>query len=110
MPTDPHTIVTTDRHAVATLRFLRPRDAAARTGYTRGHLLRLSRQGKFPAAVPLGEQGVAFVESEVEAWMQERLAERDRRPPVEADTGSPEPVWTMATVDPHVGADRGRPA
>ena len=28
----------------------------------------------------------------------------------EADTGGPETVWTIATVDPRVGAHRGRPA
>lgn len=35
-------------------------------------------KGQFPRPVALGEKRVAFVRSEVEAWVQARIAERDR--------------------------------
>ncbi len=36
--------------------------------------------GLFPAAVPLGDKRVAFVREEVEAWIRDRVAERDQAP------------------------------
>ena len=46
--------------------------------------MRLAAQGKFPQPVKLGDpedprSAVAFVESEVEAWITERIAERDEK-------------------------------
>lgn len=46
--------------------------------YSRPHLYRLINAGKFPRPVKLGEARVAFVESEIDDWLQERVAERDR--------------------------------
>ena len=37
------------------------------------------KAGKFPQAVPLGERRIAFVRSEVEAWINSRIAARDGR-------------------------------
>ncbi len=59
------------------MRFLRKAVAADRVGYHPEHLMRLVRQGKFPAPVHLGPRTVAFVEDEVNAWLRERIAERD---------------------------------
>lgn len=33
--------------------------------------------GKFPAAVSAGEKRICFVRSEVEAWIRDRIAERE---------------------------------
>lgn len=33
----------------------------------------------FPAAVPLGDKRIGFVKSEVEAWIRDRITERDQR-------------------------------
>ncbi len=46
--------------------------------YTRQHIGRLERAGKFPRRVQLGENRVAWLESEIEAWIAERAAERDQ--------------------------------
>ena len=59
------------------MRFLRKHVAADRVGYHPEHLMRLVRQGKFPRPVQLGPRSVAFVEEEVNAWLKERIAERD---------------------------------
>ena len=51
--------------------------------FTRQHVGRLERAGKFPRRVKVGELRVAWLESEVEAWIKARVAERDAeaRPP-----------------------------
>lgn len=35
--------------------------------------------GLFPAPIPIGAQAVAWLESEVLAWIQQRIEERDKR-------------------------------
>jgi prophage regulatory protein len=45
--------------------------------YSRVHLARLIAAGKFPAPVEVGTGRIAWIESELEAW----LAERPRRFP-----------------------------
>ena len=51
-------------------------DACAMTSMSRTMLNRYREQGRFPAAVPLGERRVAFVRSEVQSWINERIARR----------------------------------
>lgn len=51
-------------------------DACAMTSMSRTMLNRYREQGRFPAAVPLGERRVAFVRSEVQNWINERIARR----------------------------------
>jgi prophage regulatory protein len=45
--------------------------------YTPQHILRLEKDGKFPRRVQLGANRVAWLLSEVEAWVATRVAERD---------------------------------
>jgi prophage regulatory protein len=45
--------------------------------YTPQHILRLEKEGKFPRRVQVGPNRVAWLESEVEAWVAARVAERD---------------------------------
>ena len=45
--------------------------------YTRQHLYRRIGDGTFPRPIKIGEQRVAFVESEIDDWIAERIAERD---------------------------------
>jgi prophage regulatory protein len=44
--------------------------------WSRVHCLRLEKAGKFPKRVKLGENSVAYVESEILAWLEARIAER----------------------------------
>nr|WP_292325491.1 AlpA family phage regulatory protein [Mesorhizobium sp.] len=39
-------------------------------------LNRYRSEGRFPKAVPLGDKRIAFVASEVRAWITERMASR----------------------------------
>jgi prophage regulatory protein len=36
-------------------------------------------EGKFPASVSIGARAVAWVEEEIDAWIEERIAERAKR-------------------------------
>ena len=52
---------------------------AARVGYHPEHVMRLSRSGAFPRPIKLGKtdgSAVRFIESEVDAWVEARIAER----------------------------------
>ncbi len=40
-------------------------------------LYRLINAGEFPKPVPVGRQRVAFIESEVQAWIDQRIGLRD---------------------------------
>ena len=53
-------------------------DACAITSLSRTAINRWRAQGKFPTAVPLGDKRVAFIRSEVEKWINDRIAERAR--------------------------------
>lgn len=45
--------------------------------YSRAHLHRLVKAGKFPAPIKLGENRNAWIEAEVDQLIEERIAERD---------------------------------
>jgi prophage regulatory protein len=47
--------------------------------YSKPHLYRLIKVGKFPKPIELGENCIAFVESEVDAWLEAKLADRDAK-------------------------------
>lgn len=47
------------------------------TGLSRAHMYKLMADEKFPKSVSLGLRSVAWVESELQDWILERVAERD---------------------------------
>lgn len=47
------------------------------TGLGRSTLYNYINQGQFPRPVSLGERGVAWIESEVEDWIQKRIRQRN---------------------------------
>lgn len=53
-------------------------DACRFTSLSRTAINRWRATGEFPAAVPLGDKRVAFVKSEVEAWITKRIASRQK--------------------------------
>ena len=64
-----------------TIRFIRVKEAAKRSGY---HIVTIRRKARdpgddFPAMVRLGPCSFGIVESEFEAWAERRIAERDAR-------------------------------
>ena len=49
----------------------------ARDPFSKVHLWRLERAGKFPKRVPLGAARHGWLETEIDEWILARLAERD---------------------------------
>lgn len=58
-------------------RIMRERECAHRTGLSRCHRWRLERAGKFPKRLRIGEVAHGWLASDIEAWIQDRVAERD---------------------------------
>lgn len=46
-----------------------------RTGYGKAWIYKLISAGKFPQSVKIGSRSIAFVESEVDAWVANKIAE-----------------------------------
>jgi prophage regulatory protein len=46
--------------------------------YSRPHLWRLEKIGKFPRRVPVGASRYAYVEAEIDAWIEARIQDRDK--------------------------------
>lgn len=61
----------------APLRFLRRPEVSRLTGIQRTTVYKLEAEGLFPKRVSLGGRAVAWIESEVIAWMTARVAARD---------------------------------
>jgi len=59
------------------MRFLSKKQVKELVTYSLAHTARLEGEGKFPKRVRLGAGRVAYVESEVQAWMASRVADRD---------------------------------
>ena len=58
-------------------KFLRLPEVISRTGYRRSNIYLLMSEGQFPKSVRLGPKAVAWLESEVDEWMQGRIEQRD---------------------------------
>ncbi|MDT0205762.1 helix-turn-helix transcriptional regulator [Serratia marcescens] len=54
---------------------IRLSDVQRRTGYSKAWIYRLMSQGKFPASVKIGTRAIAFIESEIDDWVNQRIAE-----------------------------------
>lgn len=60
-------------------RFLRLPEVIHQCGLSRSTLYDLIARNAFPAQVSLGGKNVAWLQSEVTAWMAERVAQRNRK-------------------------------
>lgn len=56
-------------------RLIKMPEVMHRTGYGKAWIYRLISHGKFPASVKIGTRAIAFVESEVDDWINQRIAE-----------------------------------
>jgi prophage regulatory protein len=62
------------------IRILSYNDLRARgIRFSRQWILKLQKAGKFPQAVRLGEASTGFVESEINKWVEDLIAERDKK-------------------------------
>lgn len=55
---------------------LRRKDVEQRTGLSRSSIYALAKEGAFPRPVSLSIRSVAWVEEEVDAWIEARIQER----------------------------------
>lgn len=63
-----------------TMRFLRLKEVMSLTGLGRSTIYKfMADETDFPKSVPLGGRAVAWVESEIEEWMESRLSMRDNQ-------------------------------
>ncbi|RCW21325.1 AlpA family transcriptional regulator [Vibrio parahaemolyticus] len=61
------------------MRFLKLKEVMEKTALSRSAIYRKMNDGEFPESVSLGERAVAWVESEVQDWVIDRVTERDER-------------------------------
>jgi prophage regulatory protein len=59
------------------MKLLKKKAVCELVSYSPAHIDRLERAGTFPKRVTLGQQRVAWVESEILDWIAQRIAERD---------------------------------
>jgi len=57
-------------------RFLRLSEVIARTGLSRSAIYLSISEGRFPKNINLTSRSVAWLESEIDTWMQERINSR----------------------------------
>jgi prophage regulatory protein len=59
------------------MRIIRLPEVQAKTGLKHTAIYDRIAKNKFPRPVPLGTQARGFVESEIDEWIRQRMAERD---------------------------------
>ena len=67
-------MVDCQRDTVPKTRLIRLKEVQHRVGLGRSTIYRWMAEGEFPKPVPLGAHAVAWVESEVEEWIDLKLA------------------------------------
>ena len=46
-----------------------------RTGYSKAWIYRLMAEQRFPSSIKIGSRAIAFIESEIDEWIDQRIAE-----------------------------------
>ena len=54
---------------------IRMPEVMRRTGYGKAWIYRLVSESRFPVPIKIGARAIAFVESEVDEWINQRIAE-----------------------------------
>ncbi len=60
------------------MKLLTKKEVRDRVCYSPQHIARLEKAGKFPKRVQLGPNRVGWVEAEIDAWIRDRIDDRDR--------------------------------
>lgn len=76
----------TDQSTLPTLEILRRQQVQKRTGLPRSSLQQLIRQGQFPRPISLSARTVGWLSHEVEAWLRDRVSQRDTHHSLNEDT------------------------
>lgn len=59
------------------MKLIRIKDVMGRTGLGRSTIYKYMSIGEFPKSIKLGTRAVAWVESEIDAWIQHSIESRD---------------------------------
>ena len=59
-----------------TERFLRLAEVQRRVPYSRSTIYQLINRGEFPRPISIGARAVAWLESDIDAWIEARVANR----------------------------------
>ena len=54
---------------------IRLSEVRRRTGYSKAWIYRLLKENRFPQSIKIGTRSVAFVESEIDDWINQRIVE-----------------------------------
>lgn len=54
---------------------IRLSEVQRRTGYSKAWIYRLLKESRFPQSVKIDARAIAFVESEVDEWINKRISE-----------------------------------
>ncbi|HID4130304.1 TPA: helix-turn-helix transcriptional regulator [Pluralibacter gergoviae] len=57
------------------LSLIRFDEVQKRTGYSKAWIYRLLKENRFPQSVKIGSRAIAFIESEIDEWINQRIAE-----------------------------------
>lgn len=63
------------KNEIAGERLIRVPEVLSRVGFSRTTLYERIKEGSFPDRVKIGLRSVAFVESEIDAWIEKMIAE-----------------------------------
>ena len=63
------------RNEIAGKRLIRVPEVLRRVGFSRTTMYELIKEGRFPDKVIIGERAVAFVESEIDAWIENTISD-----------------------------------
>ena len=58
------------------MRLIRLKEVMHKTGLARTTLYNYMQDDKFPQSVPLGDRAVAWIEEEVDRWIEQKVKER----------------------------------
>ncbi|EOD8954713.1 TPA: AlpA family transcriptional regulator [Klebsiella aerogenes] len=56
-------------------KMIRLANVLSRTGYSKSWIYKLIAQGNFPKPIKIGSRSIAFIESEIDEWINQRIAE-----------------------------------
>lgn len=59
------------------MKFIRLKEVIDRTGLARATIYKYMAEGGFPQSVSLGGRSVGWVDGEIEAWLESKVAARD---------------------------------
>ncbi len=59
------------------MKFLRLKEVIAITALSRSSIYKFMSEQRFPQSISLGDRAVAWIETEIEEWMEEKLQQRE---------------------------------